>query len=160
MDGRDLRYGFLNNHHVLVSRLSTKSILSHVYARGLISQSEKGVIQNQVTDDQKTDKLLDIIHRQGNSNQSVYSDFFKLLSDEDVMAGQHLDDVVENIKKDSLSDDVKRKFQYKRRLLEENDSMALKNHKWAIIQSLSVDEVLPELIALGVVSSWEKVDIK
>ena len=160
MDGEKLRYGFLNNHATLIARLSTTSILPYVYSEGLITSTEKDLIQHEPSEGIKTDKLLDIIHRLGNSNYKVYTNFFNLLADDSVTSGQQLEPVLEKIKKDSFSEEVWKKFKYERRFLEEDDSSALKRHKWAIVQSLSVDELLPELVTLGVVSLSEKAEIK
>lgn len=160
MDGSKLRFGFLNNHPVLMKRLSTTSILPYVYAEGLITETEKGLIQHEITEGLKTDKLLDIIHRQGNANPGVYVQFFDLLSDDSVTGGQNFGEVLERIKRDSQSEEVARKFDYGRRLLEEEDHVALNRHKWMLVQSLSVDELLPELISLGTISLQEKDEIK
>lgn len=160
MDGEKLKYGFLNNHHVLVARLSTISILPHLLSESLITFTEKGVIEHEVTDGQKTDKLMDIIHRQGITNPSVYLTLYNLLSDDSVTSGQNLKSVLEKINKDSLSADIVKKFDYGRRLMEEEDKAVLLKHKWSIVQSLSVDEVLPELISCGVVSPKDRTDIK
>lgn len=160
MDGEKLKYGFLNNHHVLVARLSTISILPHLLSESLITFTEKGVIEHEVTDGQKTDKLMDIIHRQGITNPSVYLTLYNLLSDDSVTSGQNLKSVLEKINKDSLSADIVKKFDYGRRLMEEEDKAVFLKHKWSIVQSLSVDEVLPELISCGVVSPKDRTDIK
>lgn len=160
MDGTKLRCGFLNNHHTLVIRLSTTSILPHVYSASLVTDTEKGIIQHEVTESLKTDKLLDIIHRQGNSNPKIYVQLFDLLSDDSVTSGQNLGEVLEKIKQDSMSEDTAKKFDYGRRLLEENHRSALLRHKWTIVQSLSVDELLPELVSFGAVSLKDKDAIK
>lgn len=160
MDGEKLRYGFLNNHHVLVRRLSTSSLLPFLYSAGLVTSNEKSLIQNQLADGLKTDLLLDILHRQGVSNRQVYADFFALLSDESVNSGQNLGDVLNKIKKDALSEEVAKKFDYRKRLLEEDDHASLIRHKWAIVQSLSVQELLPELISTGAISTSDKEDIQ
>lgn len=160
MDGRRLRYGFLNNHHILVKRLSTASLLPYLYAESLVTSNEKSLIQNQPADGMKADLLLDILHRQGLSNPQVYLDFFSLLSDESVTSGQNLGEVLDKIKKDSLSEEVVQKFDYRRRLLEEDDHASLIKHKWTIVQSLSVQELLPELVSCGVISTSDKEEIK
>ena len=160
VDGGRLKYGFLHNHHTLVSRLSVPSILPHLYSESLITAMEKDMIQHEPTDWMKADKLLDIIHRHGFSNPSVYLTLFDLLSDDSVTAGQNLEKVLVKIKSDSLSDEVLKKFDYGARFLEEDDRAALLKHKWTIVQSLSVNEILPELISCGVVSIVDKDQIK
>ena len=158
MDGSKLRYGFLSNHHLLMRRLSTTSILPYVYSEGLVTDTEKGLIHHEVTEDLKTDRLLDIIHRLGNGNPSVYVQFFDLLSNNS--EGQNLGEVLEKITNDSQSEEVARKFDYGRRLLEEDDHAALLKHKWTLVQSMSVEELLPELISLGSINMQEKDQIK
>lgn len=160
MDGTRLRFGFLNNHHRLLFRLSTSSVLPFVYSAGLVSDTEKALIQHEISESQKTDKLLDIIHRQGNTNPKIYQDFFNLLSDDSVTGGQSFESVLKKIEEDSQSQEVERKFDYGRRLLEEDDRAAILKHKWTVVQSLSVDELLPQLISFGVVSLKEKDEIK
>ncbi len=103
MDGRDLKYGFLSNHSKLMTRLSTRSLLPYIYSQGLITLTEKDIISHQDAEGLMTDKLLDIIHRQGQSNPSVYSTFFQLLSDESFTSGQNLGDVVRKIQEDAMS---------------------------------------------------------
>ena len=160
MDGGSLKYGFLHNHGLLVSRLSTTSILSDIYAAGIISSTEKEVISNQLAEGLKTDKLLDIIHRQGKADTKVYQTFFELLSDDFITSGQNLEPVLEKIKSDSTSEDVKKKFQYERRLLEERDRAVMIRLKSSIVNSVSVDDVLPQLVSTGAISSTEKVEIQ
>ena len=160
MDAGRLKYGFLNNHHSLVTRLSTTSILPFLYSEGLVTANEKDLIQYEPADGMKADKLLDIIHRQGFSNPAVYLTFFNLLSDESVTSGQNLGRLLDKIKTDSLSDKVLSKFDYSARILEEEDRAALLRHKWTIVQSLSVDELLPELISSGAISIADKEQIK
>ena len=155
-----LKYGFLHNHHTLVTFVSTTRILPYLVSEGLISPTENELIRREPTESMKTDKLLDIIHRYAYSNPIVYLTFFNLLSDDSVTGEQNLTKVLEKIKSDSLSDDVMKKFDYGARFLEEDDRAALIKHKWTIVQSLSVDEILPELISCGVISMAEKDQIK
>ena len=153
-----MKFGFLHNHSVIVNRLSTSSILADVYAAGIVSNTEKEVISKQLAESQKTDKLLDIIHRQGIANSKVYCTFFELLSN--VTSGQNFGSVLEQIKADSTSEEVRQKFQYERWLLEESDREVMIKFKSVIMTSLSVEDVLPELVSTGIVSSMEKVDIQ
>ncbi len=158
MDEESFKLGFLHNHSVLVSRLSTTSILGDVYAAGIVSAIEKEVISKQLAESQKTDKLLDIIHRQGVANTRIYCTFFELLST--VTSGQNLGSILEQIKADSKSEEVQRKFQYVRSSLEETDRKVMIAFKSLIEKTLSVEDVLPELVSDGIVSYMEKVDIQ
>lgn len=160
MDGERLKYGFLKNHGVLIRRLSTSSILSDVYSEGIVTNTEKEMISKQLAESTKTDKLLDIIHRQGKADPKIYCTFFELLSDDSITSGQNLESVLEQIKSDSKSDDVRNKFQYERRLLEENDRVVMIKYKSTIEKSLSVDNILPQLVSCGIVSSADKVEIQ
>ncbi len=159
LDGRQLKYGFLHNHALLVHRLSTTSILAHVYGQGIVTSTEKATINKQYAESTRTDILLDILHRQGISNPDIYVTFFNLLSDETITSGQNIDDVLESIRKDSKLEQVRVKFQYEKRLLEENDRATLLKYKSTIVQSVSVDNVLPELVSCGVVSAEDKTAI-
>ena len=159
LDGKLLKYGFLRNHALLSRRLSTTSILHHVYGECLVTTEEKARIQHQYAEGSKTDIFLDILHRQGVANPNVYLKFFNLLSDESITSGQNLKDVLKQIKKDAMSEEVRADFQYERRLLEENDHQTMLNHKSTIVRTLSVDNILPELVSCGVVSSADKMKI-
>ena len=160
MNGEKLKYGIRNNHHVLVKRLSTLDFLPNLFSEGLVSPNEKSQIQHQPADGLKTDMLLDIINRQGVSDPKVYTRFFALLSDKSVMSGQNLGEVVQKIKKDSLSEEVARKFVYQQVPLKDGERAAIFKHMSTIEESVSVDEVLPELISAGAISPQEKEDIK
>ena len=157
--GKLLKYGFLHNHALLVRRLSTTSILAHVYSEGLVTSQEKARIESQYAEGSRTDILLDILHRQGVANSNVYLTFFNLLSDESITSGQNLEDVLKQIKKDAVSEEVRATFQYERRLLEENDHSTMLKYKATIVRTLSVDNILPELVSCGVVSSADKMKI-
>ena len=159
-DGSKLRYGFLHNHPVLMKRLAPVSLLPHLYAQGLVSENEKSLIQHESADGLKTDRILDIIHRQGCSKPQVYRTFFDLLKDDGVTSGMNLGEVVEKIERDALSEAVAAKFGYGRTLLAEADRSALLKHKWTIGESLFVSEVLPELVGGGVLSIQDKDSIK
>ena len=64
--------------------------------------------------------------------------------------------VIEEIKKDSLSAEVAKKFAYSCIPLNEKDRDALMKHKGTIVKSLFVEDVLPQLMAFGAVTLDEK----
>ncbi len=160
-----LRYGFLNNHHNLVKQLELDSLLPHIISKGLITFNENELIKNESkrsTSQEATDKLLTILHRRDrdNSDPTVFQRFIQLLSDPEVAAGQNLGQLVQSIRNDSESQDVIAKFQYITDVLHESQKATLKKHKEEVVQSLSVVEVLPNLVASGVVSINENSDIR
>ena len=65
-----------------------------------------------------------------------------------------------NLSVSLFADEVRKKFSYARRHLDEGDNAALLKHKWALVQSISVDDILPDLISVGVVSPAEKEEVK
>ena len=90
----------------------------------------------------------------------MYGRFIKLLSDPDVTSGQQLDTLVKKIRHDSESDKVVSKFKYSGEVLVEGHNASLREHEESIVGSLSVGEVLPELISRGAVSTQENDDIR
>ena len=120
---------------------------------------ERDKISMQLAEDSKTDMLLDIVHRQGVANPSIYVAFFNLLSDEDVTSGQNLKNVLNVIKADAQSEDVLKKFKYEGRLMEENDKAILLKFKATIVKTLIVENILPDLVSSGIVSSSNKMKI-
>ena len=155
-----LRYGFLHNHHRLIKQLELDSLLPHLIAEGLISVNEKELIKNEPTSSQATDKLLTILHRRFNTDSTVLQRFLKLLADPDIVAGQNLAPLVHRIRHDSESEAVSSQYHYGDGVLVEDHNATLREHEGDIVNSLSVGEVLPELVAKGVVSAQENDDIR
>ena len=160
MNGERLRLGFLANHYLLTVKLDTESLLPYLISEGLISPEDSDLIRHEITSSLKTDKLLSILHRVGTSNPSVYVKFYNILSDKDVTSGQNLEKLVEGIKRDSLSGDVKRRFEYTGGVLEERHNAALRMHEDRITRSLDVRSVLPQLVSHGVVNVEESLEIR
>ena len=152
LSGEQLRYGFLSQYAVLVRRLSTSSILANALAVAIVSATERDQINGQLGENSKTAILLDIVHRQGVANPSVYVKFFELLSNE--TAGQNLQGILQKIRDNSTSDEIVKKFQCKSKALEEGDRLTLEKNKDVIVKTVSVENVLPDLISCGAVS-WE-----
>lgn len=156
----DLRCGFLASHHILTKRVDTEALLPNLISTGLISPDEKELILHEVTGLQKTDRLLTILHRRGIVNQNVYEKLFELLSDGSVSDGQLLDDVLEQIKLDSRDEQVKSRFDYSSGELKAGDSVSLRRLEDRIVNGLSVNEVLPQLISFGIVDLSENEQIR
>lgn len=156
----NLKYGFLSNHQRLTIQLELNSLLPFLISESLITFNEKELIKSESTSTERTDKLLTIIHRRGNTDETVYERFLKLLSDPMVTSGQQLDTLVEKIRHDSESDEVISKFNYSGGVLVEGHNTSLREHEESIVGSLSVGEVLPQLISRGIVSTQENDDIR
>ena len=150
---RDLRCGFLANHHSLVKKLDTDALLPDLISHGLITPDEKELISHETTGSQKTDRFLTSLHRRGTVDSSVYQKLLDLLSDESVAAGQFLSEVVKQIKADSSDENVKARFTNSD--LREGDGDW--NDEDNVVKSLSVKEVLPQLVSYGVVT-WNEND--
>jgi len=150
--GDQLKYGFLSQYAVLVRRLSTSSILANAFAEGIVSALERDQINGQYGEDSKTAVLLDIVHRQGVANPSIFVKLFKLLSNE--AEGQKLEGILQKIRDDSTSEEIIQKFQCKKTALEEGDRSTLEKNKEIIMKTVSVENVLPDLISCGAIS-WE-----
>ena len=155
-----LRYGFLHNHHRLVRQLELDSLFPYLIANDLITMAEKELIQNEPSSSSGVDKLLTILHRRGNTDPSVFKRFLQLLADPDVASGQNLGGLVQSIRHDSDSQDIGSKYSYSEGVLLEGHNAALREHEEALVSSMSVSEVLPELVARGVVSAQENDEIR
>ncbi len=155
-----LRYGFLHNHHRLVKQLELDSLMPHLLAKDLVTINEKELIESERTSSQAIDKLLTILHRRVKTDPSVLQRFLKLLSDPSIASGQNLAPLLQRIRHDSESDSVSSQFGYNDGVLVEDHNASLKKHETDIVESLSVGEVLPQLVARGVVSAQENEDIR
>ena len=142
----DLRSAFLANHHILVKKLDTEALLPDCISRGLITLDEQEVIL-QATGSQKTDRFLTIIHRRGQQKPRAFDELFEVLSES---SGQLLDDVLEQIKADSVDPAIQARFASD---VDKNKPISQRKYiEDRIIETLSVSEVLPLLISHGVVN--------
>lgn len=160
MTEKRLHYGFLHNHHRLVKQLDLKSLLPSLIADGLVTNIEQEHIKGEQTPSQAVDRLLTILHRRYHIDQSVFKRFLAVLSDEGITAGQYLGPLVQRIEQDSRNEAVASKYQYREGVLMEEHNTSLRAHEETIVSGLSVEEVLPELIARGVVSPQENDSIR
>ena len=147
-----LRCAFLANHHMLIKKLDTEALLPDCISRGLVTLDEQELISHEATGSQKTDRLLTIIHRRGQLNLDVFDKLLELLSDRDVTSGQLLDKVVKQIRADSVDPEVQARFTNE---LDGDKPLYLCSIEDKIIKTLTVNEVLPQLISNGVVSIQE-----
>ena len=146
---RDLRCGYLANHHRLVTKLDTDALLPDLISSGLITPSEKELISREPTGSQKTDHFLMILHRRGTVDSSVYQKLLDLLSDESVAAGQFIGETLKQIEADSRDEKVKARFtasEVREGGVDDEDT---------VVKSLSTNEVLPQLVSYGVVA-WDE----
>ena len=155
MEGR-LKYGFLANHKKLVERLEPVELLPSLITENVISFEEKELIQHEATATLKTDRLLTVVHRRGSLDPDIYGRLLRVLKDAEASSGQELGDIVKSIEEDSKKEEVWKRFQYTVGILEEAHNAALRMHEQRIVQGLSVDEIMPELISAGVLSLEEK----
>lgn len=155
-----LRYGFLHNHHRLVKQLELDSLMPHLVAEGLVSLNDKELIKSEKTTSQAIDRLLTLLHRRVTVDATVLPRFLELLSNPDIASGQNLSPLLDRIRHDSESESVSSRFSYNDGVLVEDHNASLKKHEKDIVESLSVGEVLPELVARGVVSAQENEDIR
>jgi hypothetical protein len=154
MAGDELRCAFLANHHILVKRLDVEALLPDCISCGLLTLDEQQLVSHEVTATQKTDRFLTIIHRRGRQNTGVFDELFKLLSDENVTAGQLLDDVVVQIRADSVDPNIQSRFTILNEQSYGNQPFSLQSIEDKI-KTLAVNEILPQLISRGVVSMQE-----
>ena len=151
----DLRSGFLANHHILVKRLDTEDLLPDCISHGLITLEEQELISHEITGPQRTDRFLSVIHRRGQQKPDTFDELLKLLSES---SGQLLDDVLEQIRVDSVDPDIQARFASD---VDRDKPLSQGKHlEDKIIESLSVNEVLPLLISHGVVSLKDNESIR
>ena len=149
----NLRDGLLANHGVLVVKLDPTAIMPFLVSEGLLSLDEKQVLEStKATDGEKTDGLLTIIHRKGVADNSIYERFLKVLNDEYLSGGQHLHELVSKIYADSTSPAVLERYRVQPGQLDPNQKAAILSHEEAIVSSLNVDDVLADMVSLGVLS--------
>ena len=152
MEEGNLRYGLLENHGVLVLRLDPTAIMPFLVSEGLLSLDEKQVIENRATGGEKTDGLLTLIHRKAVADEGVYERFLKILGDEFLSGGQHLHELVSKIYDDALNPAVLARHTIQPGQLDPSQKAALSSHEETLVSSLNVDEVLADLVSLGVLS--------
>ena len=142
----DFRSAFLASHHILVKKLDTEALLPDCISRGLITLDEQeGILQ--ATGSQKADRFLTIIHRRGQQKPRTFEELFEVLSES---SGQLLDVVLEQIKADSVDPTIQARFASD---VDKNKPISQRKYiEDRIIESLSVNEVLPLLISHGVVN--------
>ena len=154
MAGYELRCAFLANHHILIKKLDVEDLLPDCVSRGLLTLDEQELILHEATASQKTDRFLTIIHRRGQQNTGVFDELLKLLSDEDVTSGQLLDDVLIQIRTDSVDPEIQARFVNQQRC-GGDQPLSLQSIEDKIVNTLTVNEILPQLISRGVVSMQE-----
>lgn len=151
----DLRSGFLANHDILVKKLDTEALLPDCISRGLITLEEREFISNEATGPQKTDRFLTIIHRRAQQKPDTFDELLVLFSES---SGQLLDDVLKQIREDSVDPAVQARFTSD---VDKDKPISQRKHiEDKIIESLNVNEVLPLLISHGVVSLKDNESIR
>ena len=154
MAGDELRCAFLANHHILVKRLDVEALLPDCISRGLLTLDEQELVSHEVTTSQRTDRFLAIIHRRGQQSTGIFNELLKLLSDEDVTSGQLLDDVLIQIRADSVDPNIQARFSINEQMCGDQP-LSPRSIEDKIVKTLVVNEILPQLISHGVVSMQE-----
>ena len=144
----DLRSAFLASHDVLIKKLDTEALLPDCVSHGLITLGEQELISREPTGSQKTDRFLSIIHRRAQQKPGTFEELLKLLSES---SGQLLDGVLKQIRADSTDPSIQARFTSDR----DKPISQRKHVEDKIVESLSVNEVLPLLISRGVVTLQE-----
>ena len=148
-----LRYGLLANHGVLVIKLDPTAIMPFLVSEGLLSLDEKQVIDStKATGGEKTDGLLTIIHRRAVADDGIYERFLKVLDDECLSGGQYLHELVSKVYDDSSSPGVLERYHVQPGHLDPNQKAAILSNEEALVSSLNVDDVLADMVSLGVLS--------
>ena len=135
-------------------------MLPFLISDGLVNLDEKEMIQNKTTGGVKTDALLTLIHRKGMSDSTVYERFMKILADESLSGGQHLEKLAAKVREDSTDPEVIERYHPVPSRLDPVQKAALLSGERQLICSLNVEDIAADLVSLGVLSLDEnEVDI-
>ena len=152
MERSRLRYGMLENHGTLVLRLDPAAISPFLISEGLLSLDESQVVQTRPTDGEKTDVLLTLLHRKAIADETVYERFLNILGDEFLSGGQQLQALVTKIYEDSSNPNVVAKHRVQPGQLDPRQKAALLALEESLVSGLIVDDILADLVSLGVLS--------
>ena len=147
-----LRYGLLANHSRLVLKLDPLAILPFLISEGLVTPGEKESVQSKTTDGGKTDTLLTLLHRKAVSDSNVYERFLNILGDDYRSGGQQLEKVVAKVREDSEDPDVIQRYQCLPSRLDPKQKSALTALETELVSSLNVEDIIPDLVSVGVLS--------
>lgn len=152
MEPSTLRYGLLANHSRLVLKLDTLAVLPFLVSDGLVSLDENETIQSKTTGGEKTDALLTLIHRKALSDSSAYERFLEILKDDFRSGGQQLQWLVTKVREDAENPEVLVRYQAIPTGLDPRQKSALLSEEKLLVSSLNVEDVLADLVSLGVLS--------
>ena len=152
MEQNSLRYGLLANHSLLVLKLDPLAVMPFLISEGLVNLDEKETIQSKTTGGEKTDTLLTLLHRKGAIDNSLYDRFLHILEDEYRSGGQQLEKVVSKIRDDSANPEILGRFKAAPSRLNPKQKAALLSEEKQLISSLNVEDVMADLVSLGVLS--------
>lgn len=159
-DSARLKYGFLALHSALLKRIDPDGLLPLLVSADVVSLDEKDIIQHELTDSRKVDRLLTALHRRAASDPGAYARMLAAMRDAYVQLGDDLRGLAEEVEVESGKDEVARRFRGAPTVLEEAHNAALRAHRAAIAGSLRVHEVLPELVSAGAVTLEENAAIR
>lgn len=152
MERSTLRHGLLANHSRLILKLDVLAVMPQLISEGLVSLDEKEKIQSNATGGEKTDALLTLLHRKAVSDSDVYERFLTVLADDFLSGGQHLEKLVATIREDAVNPEVIRRYQYAPTRLDPKQKAALLSEEKQLVSSLNVEEIVADLVSLGVLS--------
>ena len=152
MEPTTLRYGLLANHSRLVLKLDPVAVIPFLVSDGLVNLDEKEMIQCRATAGEKTDSLLTLLHRKAVSDDSVYERFLEILSDDFLSGGQQLEKLVSLIREDAANPQVVARYQAAPSRLDPRQKAALLSEERTLVSSVNVEDLLADLVSLGVLS--------
>lgn len=152
MEPSNLRYGLLANHARLILKLDTVAVMPSLVGEGLVSFDEKQSVQSKTTDGEKTDALLTLLHRRAIADGSYYERFLTILADDYRSGGQHLEKLVSKIRQDSVDPDIVQRYQSIPSGLDPRQKSSLMAVDEQLISSLNVEDIIADLVSLGVLS--------
>ena len=138
-----LKRGFLACHKLLVQRIEPTGLMIDLIPKGIISTLERDIISEEVVPGLMTDKLLTLIHKKAVFDPNVYDVFLSTMDEEGTLI-----DVSEEVRAKAGDGDSYLWF------------AILKAHEDTIVAGMSVEDILPELVSSGVVSSEENENIR
>jgi apoptotic protease-activating factor len=136
----------------LILKLDILAVMPQLVSEGIVSLDEKEKIQSNTTGGEKVDALLTLLHRKAVSDSSIYERFLTVLADDFLSGGQHLEKLVSKIREDAVNPEVVRRYQAAPTRLDPKQKAALLSEEKQLVSSLNVEDILADLVSLGVLS--------
>ena len=146
---------FTFNHSRLVRQLTAFEAIEGCYVVGLITYSEKDEIESLKTDMLQLNRLFGIFHRRYFADREIFSKVFQVLKNVNDAEGGYIEHVILAIR-DFINDPSSfSTVSDEAHLLSDEDRARLQLNEQNLINSLDVNQIIPDLISDGIISFEE-----